>query len=295
MTSAASPTETTVRVGTRDIFVARFGHEIGSAPAVMLLHGGGPGASGVANWRRNIDALAEHFAVIVPDMPGYGRSTKQIDLSDPFGDLAAGMGDLLEELGIEKAHLVGNSYGGGAALRMALDRPDRVDRMVLNGPGGIGTTRRPPTKGLNALLDYYGGEGPTRQKMADFIRTYLVADGSQVPDETIDGRYQDSLDPEVVANPPLRRPEPGPDALKTLWRMDLTRHPAIKTCETPTLVLWGRQDAINRPSGGEMLTSRMRNCDLYMVANVGHWVQWETPELFNRLAIDFLRTSEGEA
>lgn len=115
MTSAASPTETTVRVGTRDIFVARFGHEIGSAPAVMLLHGGGPGASGVANWRRNIDALAEHFAVIVPDMPGYGRSTKQIDLSDPFGDLAAGMGDLLEELGIEKAHLVGNSYGGGAA------------------------------------------------------------------------------------------------------------------------------------------------------------------------------------
>ena len=50
-----------------------------------------------------------------------------------------------------------------------------------------------------------------------------------------------------------------------------------------------------RPSGGEMLTSRMRNCDLYMVANVGHWVQWETPELFNRLAIDFLRTSEGEA
>lgn len=49
MTSAASPTETTVRVGTRDIFVARFGHEIGSAPAVMLLHGGGPGASGVAN------------------------------------------------------------------------------------------------------------------------------------------------------------------------------------------------------------------------------------------------------
>jgi 4,5:9,10-diseco-3-hydroxy-5,9,17-trioxoandrosta-1(10),2-diene-4-oate hydrolase len=59
--------------------------------------------------------------------------------------------------------------------------------------------------------------------------------------------------------------------------MDLTRHPAIKTCETPTLVLWGRQDAINRPSGGEMLTSRMRNCDLYMVANVGHWVQWGDP------------------
>lgn len=278
-------TESTVRVGARDIFVARTGRE--SAPVVVLLHGGGPGASGVANWTRNIEALASRFHLVIPDMPGYGRSTKNLDQSDPFGDLAASIRGLLDELEIPRAHLVGNSYGGGAALRLALDRPDRVDRMVLNGPGGIGTTRALPTKGLNALLDYYGGEGPTREKMAHFIRNHLVADGAAIPDEVIDGRYRDSLDPEAVADPPLRRPS-GPSAPRTLWRMDLTRDPRLARCEVPTLAIWGTEDSVNRPSGGPRLAHTMRRCDLFLASGVGHWVQWEAPELFNRLAVEFL-------
>ena len=83
----------------------------------------------------------QHFRVIVPDMPGYGRSAKGVDHSDPFGYLADMIRGLLDELGIDTAHLVGNSYGGAAALRLALDTPHRVDRLVLMGPGGIGTTR----------------------------------------------------------------------------------------------------------------------------------------------------------
>lgn len=275
--------ERTIRVGSRDLFVA----ETGTGPTVVLLHGGGPGASGVPNWRRNLEALASHFHLVIPDMPGYGRSTKYIDHTDPFGDLAGAIGGLLDELEIPRAHLVGNSYGGGAALRLALDRPDRVDRMVLNGPGGIGTTRALPTRGLNALLDYYGGTGPSREKMEHFIRTHLVADGSQIPDEVIDGRYADSLDPEVVADPPLRRPS-GPSAPRTLWRMDLTRDPRLARCEVPTLAIWGTLDSVNRPSGGPRLAHTMADCDLYLAAGVGHWVQWEAPELFNRLAVDFL-------
>lgn len=276
-------TERTIRVGARDIFVAT----TGSGPALVLLHGGGPGASGVANWRRNIDALAASYSLVIPDLPGYGRSTKYIDQDDPFGDLAASVGGLIDELGLEKAHLIGNSYGGGAALRLALDRPDRVDRMVLNGPGGIGTTRALPTKGLNALLGYYGGDGPSREKMADFIRTYLVADASAITDEVIDGRYQDSLDPEVVANPPLRRPS-GASAPRTMLRLDITRDKRLASCEIPTLVIWGTADKINRPSGAATLAQTMRRCDAYLAAQVGHWVQWEATDLFNRLALDFL-------
>ncbi|HQH08456.1 MAG TPA: alpha/beta fold hydrolase [Phycicoccus sp.] len=276
-------TERTVRVGARDLFVA----STGSGPTLVLLHGGGPGASGVANWTRNIPALAEHFSLVIPDLPGYGRSTKDLDQSDPFGDLAAAVRGLLDELDIERAHLVGNSYGGGAALRLALDRPDRVDRMVLNGPGGIGTTRALPTRGLNQLLDYYGGSGPSREKMATFIRESLVADPSQITDEVIDGRYQSSLDPEVMANPPLRRPS-GKDAPRTLWRMDLTRDKRLTSCEVPTLVIWGTADKVNRPSGAWQLATRMPRGDAYLAAGVGHWVQWEAPELFNRLAVDFL-------
>ena len=273
-------TEQTVRVGARDLFVVT----AGSGPPVVLLHGGGPGASGLSNWTHNVDALAERFTLVIPDLPGYGRSTKHVEHDDPFGDLAAAVGGLIDELGLERAHLVGNSYGGAAALRLALDRPDRVDRMVLNGPGGIGTTRALPTKGLSKLLGYYGGDGPSRDKMADFIRGCLVADASTITDDVIDARYESSLDPEVVADPPLQRSS----NLRTLRRMDLLRDPRLARCSTPTLVVWGTQDAVNRPSGAWQLARRMPNADAYLASGVGHWVQWEAPTLFNRLALDFL-------
>lgn len=276
-------TEHTVTVGRRRIFVA----EAGSGPAVVLLHGGGPGASGVTNYSRNIDALAQHYRVLVPDMPGYGRSSKGIDKSDPFGFLAGAMRGMLDELSISTAHLIGNSYGGAAALRLALDTPGRVGKLVLMGPGGIGTTRGLPTAGLNSLLAYYGGTGPSREKLAAFIRNYLVYEGDSVPDELIDLRYAASIDPEVVADPPLSRPS-GPFALRTLWRMDLTRDSRLASLQTPTLILWGRDDKVNRPAGGPMLQNIMPNAELVMTSRTGHWMQWERAELFNQLVDEFL-------
>jgi pimeloyl-ACP methyl ester carboxylesterase len=267
-------TETMVR----DVFVA----EKGSGPPVVLLHGGGPGASGVSNYSANIDALAERFRVIVPDLPGYGRSSKKIDQRDPFGSLAGAVLGMLDTMGLDTVHLVGNSYGGAAALRLALDAPDRVGRLVLMGPGGIGTTRALPTPGLRRLLSYY--PNASRAKLAEFIRDYLVFDGTAVPDSVIDERYQASLDPEVVANPPLRRPS----SLAALWRMDLTRDPRLRRLATRTLVLWGVHDKVNRPSGGVRLATTMPNCALMMIANTGHWVQWEQAALFNRVVMEFL-------
>lgn len=276
-------TEHTVTVGNRRIYVA----EAGSGPAVVLLHGGGPGASGVTNYSRNIDALAARYRVLVPDMPGYGRSSKGIDKSDPFGSLADAMRGMLDELSISTAHLIGNSYGGAAALRLALDTPGRVGKLVLMGPGGIGTTRGLPTAGLNSLLAYYGGTGPSREKLAEFIRNYLVYEGDSVPDELIDLRYAASIDPEVVADPPLSRPS-GPFALRTLWRMDLTRDSRLASLQTPTLILWGRDDKVNRPSGGPMLQNIMPNAELVMTSRTGHWMQWERADLFNQLVDEFL-------
>ena len=277
--------EQTIDVAGKPMFFA----EAGSGPAVVMLHGGGPGASGVSNYSRNIDALAQQFRVIVPDMPGYGRSVKGVDQSDPFGYLGDMIRGLLDELGITTAHLIGNSYGGAAALRLAMDTPQRVDKLVLMGPGGIGTTRAVPTTGLKSLLSYYGGDGPSRHKLEAFIRNYLVYDGASIPDELIDLRYAASIDPEVVADPPLRRPS-GPMALRTLWRMDLTRDTRLGRLQTPTLVLWGRDDKVNRPAGGPMLVNLIPNAELVMTSRTGHWMQWERAELFNRLVLDFLST-----
>jgi 4,5:9,10-diseco-3-hydroxy-5,9,17-trioxoandrosta-1(10),2-diene-4-oate hydrolase len=274
-------TERIVRVNGKEVFVA----DTGAGPPAVLLHGGGPGASGVSNYSRNIEALAHNYHVIVPDLPGYGRSAKGVDRADPFGYLADHIRGMLDVLGIDRAHLVGNSYGGACALRLALDTPHRVDKLVLMGPGGVGTTRGLPTNGLKSLLGYYNGDGPSLDKLRTFIRTYLVYDGDAVPESLIQTRYQSSIDPEVVANPPLQRPS----SLRALWRMDFTRDPRLAKLATPTLVIWGRDDKVNTPRGAAMLGRRMPNADVLLTANTGHWVQWERADFFNAVTTAFLK------
>jgi 4,5:9,10-diseco-3-hydroxy-5,9,17-trioxoandrosta-1(10),2-diene-4-oate hydrolase len=114
-----------------------------------------------------------------------------------------------------------------------------------------------------------------------------VYDGASVPDDLIDSRFAASIDPQVVADPPLRRPS-GPMALRTLWRMDLTRDSRLKQLQTTTLVLWGRDDKVNRPTGGPMLLNLMPNAELVMTSRTGHWMQWERAELFSRIVLEFL-------
>ncbi|MFC9492468.1 alpha/beta fold hydrolase, partial [Streptomyces hydrogenans] len=99
-TEVPAMTEHLLDVEGKKIFVA----ETGRGAPVLLLHGGGPGASGVSNYSRNIAELSQEFRVIVPDLPGYGRSSKGLDPADPFGALATGIRGVLDQLGLEKAH-----------------------------------------------------------------------------------------------------------------------------------------------------------------------------------------------
>ncbi len=70
--------------------------------------------------------------------------------------------------------------------------------------------------------------------------------------------------------------------------MDLTRDGRLKALTTPTLVLWGREDKVNRPAGGPMLFNLLPNAELVMTSHTGHWMHWERAELFNRLVVEFL-------
>lgn len=291
MTSPAAIPELTSRlvpVGKRQIYLS----EIGTGYPVLMLHGGGPGASGVSNYTRNIPALARHFRVLVPDMPGFGKSTKGLSRKDPFGDLAESLLGLLDALHIRSAHIVGNSLGGAAGLRMALDQPARVSSLVLMGPGGVNTTRALPTDGLRHLLSYYDGDGPSYEKMRKFICDYLIYDGQRVPEALVQQRYEATLDPALKKIGQLRRPVGIPSPRK--W--DFTRDNRIDTCQTPTLILWGTEDRVNRPSGGRALQKRMPNCDLYLFSKTGHWVQWERADEFNATTTAFLRrNTPGQA
>jgi 4,5:9,10-diseco-3-hydroxy-5,9,17-trioxoandrosta-1(10),2-diene-4-oate hydrolase len=283
-TPAPAMSSRVVQVGTRKIFLS----EAGSGPAVLMLHGGGPGASGATNYSRNIEALSQHFRVLVPDMPGYGQSTKGVDRNDPFGDLATSMVGMLSVLGLRRVHIIGNSLGGACGLRMAIERPDVVGRLVLMGPGGVNTTRGLPTPGLKRLLTYYKGDGPSLDKITQFIRGDLVYDGSQVPESVIRERYQSSIDPDVVAAPPLL----GPKGIPNFKALDFTRDPRLSTVLQPTLVLWGADDKVNRPSGGVTLQKCMPNCDLYLFSKTGHWVQWERADEFNAVVTAFLQQDQ---
>ena len=217
----------TLRVGNRDIHVA----ETGEGAPLLMLHGGGPGASGAPNFERNIPVLSRHFRVIVPDLPGYGRSTKGLDRKDPFGDLARTMLGLLDVLGVSSRacarQLAGRrlraAHGAGQAGRGRSARADGAGRHRYD-------TRRSPTKGLKRLLGYYTGEGPTREKMATFLRQYLVYDGSRIPDSVIEARFRASTDPEVVANPPLVRPRGIPNMPRTRFH---PRQAAVAASQSP--------------------------------------------------------------
>lgn len=276
------PTVRTVQVGDRQIHL----NEFGAGAAVLMLHGGGPGASGLSNYSRNVGSLAQRFRVLVPDMPGYGRSTKGVDVDDPFGDIAAAMHGLLDALDIESAHVVGNSLGGGVALRMALEQPQRIGRIVLMGPAGIGISQGKPTDGLKRLLGYYGGEGPTLDKLRQFICEDLVYDGSRISEAVLRERFESSIAADVIANPPLRTPKD----LEAFKRLDFLLDARLPKLQNPTLALWGIEDRVNPSSGALALQAKLPVCDVVLYSRTGHWMQWERADEFNAVVAAFLAT-----
>src|SRR5580704_12077171 len=140
---------------------------------VVMLHGGGPGASGMSNFKNNLPAFAEHFRTVVVDQPGYGKSDKPPVEGNYFRFSARALKDLLDELGLDQVQLVGNSLGGGTAVRFALDYPDRAGRLVLMGPGGLSLNvfAADPTEGVKRLAEFSAPPGPSKEKLAAFLRT----------------------------------------------------------------------------------------------------------------------------
>ena len=258
----------------------------GTGPALILLHGGGPGATGASNYSRNVDALAQHFTTYVIDFPGWGQSSKNLEAfgaPSPFVNGARAVQAFMDAVGIAKAHLVGNSYGGSAAYYMAMECPDRVDRLVTMGPGGAYLEGQGPTPGIIQLLTYYLGEGPTREKLAAFLQ-HLVHDTSVLTPELIATRFAASNNPEITANPPLRPPPGG--APPREWH--LSEDPRLKTLPHRVLLIWGQQDKVNLPAGAQAF-SGVPHQDVVLLAHCGHWAQWEQADTFNELVLGFLQ------
>ncbi|MGK8521764.1 4,5:9,10-diseco-3-hydroxy-5,9,17-trioxoandrosta-1(10),2-diene-4-oate hydrolase [Nocardia asteroides] len=256
---------------------------VGNGPTIVLLHGGGPGASSWSNFARNIPVLAEHFHVLAVDQPGYGRSDKPTEHPQYFVHSASALKDLLDHLEItSRVHLLGNSLGGGAAVRFALDYPDRAGKLILMGPGGLSTNlfAPDPTEGVK-LLGKFNYE-PTRENLEAFLRI-MVFDQSLVTDELIDERFASASTPEALAaTRAMGKSFASADFEKgMLWR------DAYKLRQ-PVLLIWGREDRVNPLDGALVATKLIPRAQLHVFGGCGHWAQLEKFHEFNRLAIDFL-------
>ena len=256
---------------------------------VVMLHGGGPGASGMSNFKNNLPAFAEHFRTLVVDQPGYGKSDKPEVQGNYFTFAATALKDLLDELGIDQAHLVGNSLGGGTAVRFALENPERAGRLVLMGPGGLSLNvfAPDPTEGVKRLAEFGAPPGPSREKMAAFLRT-LVFDQRLVTDELIDERFAAASDPasrNAMASMGASFFDPASYEQGLLWR-------EAHRLKNRVLLIWGREDRVNPVDGALVAMKMIRRAQLHVFGGCGHWVQLEKAAAFNRLAIDFLEGDE---
>jgi 4,5:9,10-diseco-3-hydroxy-5,9,17-trioxoandrosta-1(10),2-diene-4-oate hydrolase len=262
-----------------------------AAIPVVLLHGGGPGASAWSNFGRNVPVFARSRRTLAVDQPGFGRSDKPERHGQYFTFSAAALAGLLDELGIPRVHLIGNSLGGGTAVRFALQHPERVGRLVLMAPGGLSLnlTSADPTEGVIRLSKFGAPPGPSREKLADFLRT-LVYDQKLITDELIEERYAVACAPEslramAVMGASFYRQDSFEEGL--LWReAHRLRH--------PTLLVWGREDRVNPLDGALVPLKLLRNSQLHVFGGCGHWAQLEKFDEFNRLAADFLAGDEPE-
>jgi 4,5:9,10-diseco-3-hydroxy-5,9,17-trioxoandrosta-1(10),2-diene-4-oate hydrolase len=266
------------------------GPEAGTGEPVVLLHGGGPGATAWSNFGRNVGALSASFRVLAVDQPGFGRSDKPTDHPQYFTYSSGALAGLLDAIEVERVHLVGNSLGGGTAVRFALRYPDRVGRMVLMAPGGLGLNvfAPDPTEGVKRLGAFGAPPGPTREKLAEFLRT-LVFDRRLITDELVEERFAAASAPEslqamAAMGASFMRPDDFEDGM--LWReAHRLRH--------RTLLIWGREDRVNPLDGALVALKVLRNAQLHVFGGCGHWAQLEKFEEFNRLAADFLAGGTG--
>jgi 4,5:9,10-diseco-3-hydroxy-5,9,17-trioxoandrosta-1(10),2-diene-4-oate hydrolase len=250
--------------------------EHGDGPALVFLHGSGPGASGYSNFKRNYPYFAERgFRTLAPDTLGFGYSSQPPDIDYGLDFLVGKLAKFLGAVGVSRAAVVGNSHGGALAIKLALTHPELVDRLVLMAPGGLEERETyMKMEGIRTMMSVFlSKEGITRAGMQKVFGLQLY-DSKLLTDEIIEERFQ------IAEHQPKR-------VLTSLNVPHLT--PQLAEIRCPVFALWGVNDKFCPVSGAMRIAESCKNSRVMMLSECGHWVMVEHTDLFNRLCLDFLR------
>ena len=277
----------TADVTSRDVTVGDLTfrlHESGTpgSEAIVFLHGSGPGATGLSNWARIIADLGPRFYCLAPDMIGFGDSSHP----DPAPQGMAAFNELrtdalfrlLDVLGLDRVHLVGNSMGGSIALLATLRAPERIGKVVLMGSGGA--PDMPASPGLRHLREFYSD--PTADSLRELLRQFVF---DLAP---LRGRIEQVVAERMsyVVRADIQRSHAASFNMQPPRRFF---YPAeLATITNDVLAIHGRDDRIIPLEASTYFATHIPNANLYVLGRCGHWTQIEYPEKFEYLLTEFL-------
>ena len=274
--------------GHRRAFV-RIGPEVGTVPALLLLHGLGADHT---TWEPVLDQLARRYTVIAPDLLGHGQSAKpRADYS--VGGYANGMRDLLTVLGIDKVTVVGHSFGGGVAMQFAYQFPERTERVILVGSGGLGPEVTPVIRAITTP----GFEYVMGALTLPGVR-HVVATAMRGLSRTGVKEFRDF--DEVAAIYETFKDFDARSAICHVtravvdWRGQIVTMAdrAYLTEAMPLCVIWGEDDRVIPAHHAELAAQLAPSARIELIANAGHFPHKDHPERFVRIVSDFVRKSQ---
>jgi 2-hydroxy-6-oxonona-2,4-dienedioate hydrolase len=249
---------------------------------VVMLHGSGPGASGWANFNRNLEPLVEQgYRVILMDCPGWSKSDPIVCTGSRSELNARALKGLLDAIDVQgPVHIIGNSMGGHSAVAFALANPSRVGKLILMGGGTGGPSQfvPMPTEGIKLLQGLY--REPTIENLKKMMNVF-VYDTSNLTEDLFQARLNNMLAQkehlENFTKSLMANPKQFPDVGHRLSEV-----------KAPTLIIWGRDDRFVPMDVGLRLLWGMPNAEFHIFNRCGHWAQWEHADKFNRMVLDFL-------
>lgn len=271
--------------------VLRF-HEVGDGPPLLLLHGSGPGVTGLRNFSRNLPALSRHFRCLVLEFPGFGVSHDTDE--SPFVAGPRAVVDVLDHLELRGVPVIGNSMGGVIALQLAISDPTLFSAVVTVGGVGKNVFSPSPGEGLVRLTDFV--EYPTREALVAWLRS-MVFDPALVTDELVEERWAQATDPATLESA-RRMYGAAATAARQRHAAESDRPPywaMLHKVTVPTLLTWGRDDRVSPVDMALVPMRTLPRGELHVLPDCGHWAMIEQQAAWEAAVLAFLTREDVRA